>query len=276
MKFNYHTHCHYCDGKGLPQEYVEEALKQHFHSFGFSSHAPVPIENNFAIKESDIPLYISDIQALAAMYPQLPLSYGLECDYIPGLTRPFDYYRQQYGIQYIIGGVHLVAHEGLIWFIDGPKREIYDRGLQHIFHNDIRLAVKTYFYQLYTMLEQENMDILAHFDKIKMHNQNRYFSEDEHWYRQYMYEAIELIQQKGMVVELNTRGIYKNRHLDFYPSARWIKTLHEYHIPVTISMDAHAPEEISLQYEDAMECIRTAGYREIAVMHKGNVSYTGI
>ena len=276
MLFNYHTHCHYCDGKGEPEEFVKEAIGQCFHSFGFSSHAPIPIENNFAVKEQDLPQYVSDIQALEQKYPHLPLSYGLECDYIPKVSFAFDYFLQKYHIQYVIGGVHLVAYQGQLWFIDGPKKEIYDQGLQQIFHNDIRLAVKTYFYQLFEMIEKEHFGILAHFDKIKMHNQNRYFTEDEAWYKDYIYQTIELVQQKGLVVEINTRGIYKKRHPDFYPSAGIIKILYQHHVPVTISMDAHAPEEISMGFEQAMNCIREAGYKEVVGVIQGKQQIIGI
>ncbi|MBO4582306.1 MAG: histidinol-phosphatase [Bacteroidales bacterium] len=271
MLYNYHTHCHYCDGKGKPEEFVNEAIRLNFHSFGFSSHAPIPIANNFAVKEEDLPQYVDEIRELERQYPQLPLSCGLECDYIPQITFAFDYFRQNYHIQYIIGGVHLVAYQGQLWFIDGPEQEVYDRGLQQIFHNDIRLAVKTYFYQLFEMIEREHFEILAHFDKIKMHNHNRYFTEDEAWYKNYIFQTLELVQQKGMAVEINTRGIYKKRCPDFYPSAEIIKLLYQRHIPVTVSMDAHAPEEISLGFEPALNCIREAGYREVVGINHGKM-----
>ena len=49
MNANYHTHCTYCDGKDPLEAFVAEAERLHFGQLGFSSHAPVPFENEFGI-----------------------------------------------------------------------------------------------------------------------------------------------------------------------------------------------------------------------------------
>lgn len=269
MLFNFHTHCRYCDGKGDPQEFIDEAVKQSFTAFGFSPHAPLPFENKFSIKEDILPIYIAEIQQLIKLHPQLPISYGLECDYIPHCSNSFQYFKEKYAIQYLIGGVHLVKYQNQLWFIDGPNKDIYDEGLNKIFANDIQLAVKTYFYQLFEMIENECFDIVAHFDKIKMHNQNRYFREDEKWYQNYIEEALHLIKSKNLVVEINTRGIYKKRCDTFYPSPWIIKKMQQMDIPITISMDAHQSNEISLGFNDAKQCAINFGYKEIVLLING-------
>jgi histidinol-phosphatase (PHP family) len=48
---NYHSHCHYCDGKYEPEKYIESALQQGLLAYGFSSHTPLPFETTWAMKD---------------------------------------------------------------------------------------------------------------------------------------------------------------------------------------------------------------------------------
>ena len=268
MPFNFHTHCRYCDGKGEIIDFVHEAVKQRFTSLGFSSHAPLPFDNSFSIKEDEIPNYVNEITRLREEYRDiLPLFCGLECDFIPNISKPFHYFKQKYKLDYIIGGVHLVGYDNQLWFIDGRDAQIYDNGITELFGGDSKKAVKQYFRQLCEMIETEQFNILAHLDKIKMHNKNRYFTEDEKWYVDCVEETIRLIMEKPLIVEINTRGIYKKRCDTFYPSPWIIKKLKTHAIPLTISTDAHHKDEISLYFNEAMACLNGCGVDPYSVQN---------
>jgi histidinol-phosphatase (PHP family) len=265
--FNLHTHCSYCDGKGKPIDFIKEAINQEFSALGFSSHAPLPFDNSFSIKEEEIPNYVNEILYLREQYKKiLPIFCGLECDFIPNMSQSFHYFKQKYNLDYIIGGVHLINYNKQLWFIDGKDPQTYDDGLFSLFGGDIKKAVKHYFHQLCEMIETETFDILAHFDKIKMHNKNRYFTEDEKWYINFIEETIRLIKEKLLIVEINTRGIYKKRCDTFYPSPWIIKKLQEHSIPVTISTDAHNKNEISLYFHEAMNCLNECGIKNVETL----------
>jgi histidinol-phosphatase (PHP family) len=266
MVFNFHTHCHYCDGKGNPEDFAIEAVNQKFTAFGFSSHAPLPIKNDFAIKEENMQNYVDEIHQLRNKYAgKLPIFTGLECDYIPGISVSFKQMKEQYQLDYIIGGVHLVKKGDQLWFIDGSDPASYDEGLA-LFRYNIKKAVGTYFEQLLEMIDKEEFDIVAHLDKIKMHNQNRFFQEDEKWYMDWIEETLRLIKEKQLIVEINTRGLYKKRCDTFYPSPWIIKRLKELSIPVTISTDSHHCSEISLYFNEAMQCLKNYGIQEVTLL----------
>ena len=227
MLFNFHTHCHYCDGKGNPEDFITEAVKQQFAAFGFSSHAPLSFHNNFSIKEKDMTKYVEEIHFLRNKYAeQLPVFAGLECDYISGISTSFKQLKETYQLDYIIGGVHLVKKDDQLWFIDGSDPASYDEGLA-LFCYNIKKAVGAYFEQVLEMIVNEQFDVVAHFDKIKMHNKNRFFTEDEKWYRDWIEETLLLIKKKQLIVEINTRGLYKKRCDSFYPSPLIIKRMKE-------------------------------------------------
>ena len=188
MRSNYHTHSRYRDGKGEPREYVEFALANGFSALGFSGHAPLPFSNTFSIHNEDYLAYCNEVRALKEEFRgRIDILLGLEIDYVPGVNDDFQPLIQQGGLDYFIGGVHLVTDpddtEWLrnncseaaqrIWFIDGPKQETYDEGLQRVFHGDIRRGVTSFFRQTNAMIESQRPTIVAHFNKIVMHNRDR-------------------------------------------------------------------------------------------------------
>ncbi|MBR5911145.1 MAG: histidinol-phosphatase [Bacteroidales bacterium] len=274
QNFNLHTHSIYSDGKSQPREIVEEAIRQGLTTLGFPEHSPLPFDNNFSVKSADMPKYVAEIAQLKAEFKgKIDIYCGLEADYLTGVSEPFAVTKEKYHLDYLIGGVHLVgqsANPDEIWFIDGPKWEVYDEGLQKFFDGDIRRAVRRFFEQSNEMIENESFDIIAHFDKIKMHNRDRYFHEDEPWYRKLALETLDLIREKDLIMEINTRGIYKKRYNGFYPSPWLMEEACKMHIPAIISADAHHFSEISLEFFAAEEALKKAGYRSVVNFKDGS------
>lgn len=263
--FNLHTHSIYSDGKSQPREIVEEAVRQGLVQLGFSEHSPLPFDNTFSVKTEKMPEYVAEINLLKEEYrDRIEIHCGLEADYISGVSETFAVTKEKYHLDYLIGGVHLVgqsANPEELWFIDGSKWEVYDDGLQKFFNGDIRKGVRRFYEQTNEMLEHEQFDIIAHFDKIKMHNRDRYFHEDEVWYRSLAMETLDLIREKGIIMEVNTRGIYKKRYNGFYPSPWILEEACKMRIPVIISSDAHHFSELTMEFDSAEEAIRNAGYQ---------------
>ena len=299
QNFNLHTHSVYSDGKSQPREIVEEAIRQGLTTLGFSEHSPLPFDNNFSVKSADMPSYVTEIAQLKEEFKnQIDIYCALEADYLTGVSEPFAVTKEKYHLDYLIGGVHLVIDPALrhfdklsaqgpvktkavepvetptitadeIWFIDGPKWEVYDEGLQKFFDGDIRRAVRRFFEQSNEMIENEQFDIIAHFDKIKMHNRDRYFHEDEPWYRKLALETLDLIREKGLIMEINTRGIYKKRYNGFYPSPWLMEEAYKMGVPAIISADAHHFSEITLEFAAAEEALKKAGYRSVVNFKNG-------
>lgn len=269
---NLHTHSLFSDGKSTVEEMVKAAIEQGMHTIGMSDHAEVPFENHFSIKAGKTAEYLAEVKRLQQVYAQhIQLYLSLEIDFIPGLMENFQSRYAALNFDYTIGAVHLVGKDNPenLWFIDGPKREIYDEGLQQFFGGDIRAAVGAFYAQTNQMLEQESFDIIGHLDKIKMHNSDRYFQESEKWYKDLVLETLQLIQEKGVIAEVNTRGVYKNRSKSLFPS-NWILTeMKKLDIPAIISSDAHHTSELQLNFDTAITALKNAGYREVMQFSQG-------
>jgi len=261
----------FCDGKADPIEYVQKAIELDFHTLGFSSHAPVPFENTFSLKEERLEEYTSTIAKLKERFQErINIFLALEIDFIPGITKDFEEFDRTGNLDYIIGGVHLIRNkekQGL-WFIDGPKQEIYDDGLKKVFKGNIRNGVENYYYQLQEMTVKQKPDIIAHFDKIKMHNKGRYFSEEEKWYKEIVWKTLKIISESRPVVEVNTRGLYKNRSDTTFPGPDILEQIHHLNIPITLSSDAHKPEELDGCYIETIALLKDIGFKKLQYFSK--------
>ena len=268
MLSNFHTHSNYCDGKATLREMVDFAVAHGFTALGFSGHCPLPFENTYSI--TDYEGYCNEVRVLKEEYKdRINIHLGLEIDYVPGMLEDFSPLIEQGSLEYTIGSIHLIPPQGItprdgndLWMIDGSRYQTYDEGLMRHYGGDIRRGVRAYFHNENAMLERNHPTVVGHPDKIVMHNRDRYFHEDEPWYRDLALETIHLIKELDLICEINTRGIYKGRHADYYPGKWLIQEMKTLKIPVIVSTDAHAPEDL-LRTEGAYEYLSAIGYPEV-------------
>jgi histidinol-phosphatase (PHP family) len=268
IPFNFHQHSLFSDGKAEPEAYVKKAVELGFIALGFTEHSPLPFETSFSLKRDKIQDYIEVTETLKEKYgDRLALYRALEIDFIPQLSEDFETLKQECQTDYAIGGVHLVkpdrSADTEIWFIDVPDREIYDQGIRDFFDGDVKKAVRTYFRQLNRMIETQSFDVVAHFDKIKMHNQNRFFTDQDSWYQTLIDETLDLIKQKQLIVEVNTRGLYKKRSDALFPDHLTLKKAIDWDIPLIVSSDAHRPEELDHYFGYAEKRIQELGGKRV-------------
>jgi len=268
--FNLHTHTSFSDGSEKPESYVLEAVCQGLSTLGFTDHSPVPFSNSFAIREERMDDYCADILNLKKKYSSGPgtdidILLGLEIDFIPGVTTSIESYRSKYPFDYVIGSVHLVKNMNCpdLWFIDGPDMSIYEAGLQDVFGGNVRNAVTAYYRQIQEMIANHKPDIVGHFDKVKMYNRDRYFSESDPWYETLIDETLTLVKKAGCILEVNTRGLYKKRSESLFPGISVLKKMCSLKIPIILSSDAHKPSELSLLFPETINLLQEIGFRSL-------------
>lgn len=268
MWANFHTHCDYCDGKGPMQDYIDHAKQLGMMSIGFSSHAPVPFETKWCMKEDRLDDYIKDIENIKRAESGIEVYAGLEADFIPGTTSP-DVFRNK--VDYTIGSIHFVDKlpDGQYWEIDG-SHTFFLEGLKKIFNNNIQAAVTRYFELTREMILTACPTVIGHLDKIKIQNvDGKFFSESESWYQKEIQKTVDLIGSSGAIVEVNTRGIYQKKSDTSYPSP-WILTyLKKQNIPITISSDAHHPKDLVSQFSETANILHNIGFKTLSILVDG-------
>lgn len=268
---NYHNHCKYCDGVLEIEDHVENAIKSGVKSLGFSSHMPVPFSNHWSMKYENLHTYLQEVDNAIKKYAdKIEIYKSLEVDYIPGSLGPSQSMITEAGLDYTIGSVHFVGayEDGMPWEIDGPHHT-FQKGLSEIYKNDIRHVVEKYFAITIQMLEEEAPDILGHVDKIKMHNTSQfYFDEQEAWYKKAIMEVFEVAKSAGVIVEINTRGLYKKKSAEAYPGKEGIKALRDLNVPLCLNSDAHHPKEITGFYSETADLLLGLGIKELMVLRQ--------
>ena len=272
MYTNYHGHCHYCDGQEAPEAYVKAAIGQGMRGYGFSSHAPLPYDFSWPMPPEKLPAYRQEIAALQQRYAdQLPIYCGLEIDYIPHVTGPNHPRWQELALDYTIGSVHFVDFfpDGRPWEIDG-SHDVFLEGLEAIFGGDVQQAVERYYALIRQMVVEDTPNIVGHLDKIKLQSEGgQLFDEAAPWYRTAVQQTLEVIADRGVIVEVNTRGLYKQKTSEPYPSWWILKEMRALDIPITLNSDAHHPHEVTAFFPEMVARLRQLGFRQTQQLQPG-------
>jgi histidinol-phosphatase (PHP family) len=268
----FHSHCHYCDGEGTPEDYIREAVERGLTAHGFSSHGPLPFPNEWSMKKHLVDTYLSDVQLLKDSYGHVIEVYlGMESDYIPGKSSPKNQ-KEECNLDYVIGSVHYVKqfNSGVPWQIDGSPEE-FERGFSEIFNRNPQALISEYYSLIRRMVEEDRPDIVGHIDKIKMHNGPfRLYHEEDAWYLKEVRQTLEVIRSAGSIIEVNTRSIYKRGQKEPYPGFRLLKEIHDMKIPIMLNSDAHHPSEIVRGYKTVLPIITDMGFRELNILQNGS------
>jgi histidinol-phosphatase (PHP family) len=72
---------------------------------------------------------------------------------------------------------------------------------------------------------------------------------------------LEAVRASGGAIELNTAGLRKECR-EIYPSEKILRLARDRGVPITFGSDAHAPEEVGMNFTEALQLARTAGYAE--------------
>jgi histidinol-phosphatase (PHP family) len=62
-----------------------------------------------------------------------------------------------------------------------------------------------------------------------------------------------------VAMELNTAGLRKDCR-EIYPNPQLVRMAFEKGVPITFASDAHAPNEVGMNFEEALALARGAGY----------------
>ncbi|MBE6068041.1 MAG: histidinol-phosphatase HisJ [Clostridium lundense] len=267
---NYHTHCLFCDGKGEPEDYIKRAISLNFHSLGFSSHAPVHLPSSWTMKEENLSNYLKTIKNLKEKYRnQIPIYCGLEIDYFPGISGPDSQKFKELELDYTIGSVHFMKNKdtGEYLTVDGDEEE-YKRIIEVFFKGNVQAFVAEYYGLIRGMLSEHKPDIVGHLDLVRKNNNNqRYFNETEDWYKEEVFKTLEEIKKSGAILEVNTGAIARGYLTTPYPSPWILKECYELDIPITLNSDGHSPENLDAFFDESLNMLRYAGYKQIYFMN---------
>ncbi|MDR2968042.1 MAG: histidinol-phosphatase [Tannerellaceae bacterium] len=273
LNSNFHSHSTFCDGRSSPEDFLKFAISGKFRAYGFSSHSPLPFETFWNMSAVDMPEYLTECDRLKKKYEHLIEIYtGLEIDYLDETYNPSIPYFRELPLDYRIASVHFLPLSGNLTesnmvCIDGSYEE-FARSVDLHYEGDIRKITERYYQSVYAMLEAGGFDIVGHPDKIYQ-NGHLYpgFTMDADWYREPLMACLELIAQKGYIVEINTKNLIRKQQL--FPHVRYLPLLKKMHIPVMVNSDCHYPDLVNDGRPEAFKLLKNLGFRTTMELIKG-------
>jgi histidinol-phosphatase (PHP family) len=255
---DYHTHSVLSDGLGSYEAMVRVAIEKGLDEIGFSDHVCLkPV--TWALSDVDLPVMTRQISEIRDKYGHLiTVRYGIELDYFPGREQELARIIESLPLDYVIGSLHFIGD----WNFDG------DQSLYGKWSNDHLYAM---YYDLVKQMAASGLfDIIGHLDIIKkfaVYPEN----DQTHLYE----ETARIIRQSDAVVELNTGGLDRPC-AEFNPGPQWLDILHAHGIPVTLTSDAHLPDQIARHFQSALDLLKKTGYHEIVTFNRRNRGFLRI
>jgi len=256
-----HTHNSYCDGVGSILEVVEAAAAADLEEIGISSHAPLPFDTSWVMSRAQLSEYVRDVHEARERHgDRITVSFGLEVDFVPD-RRVIELQNREVfslDVDYLIGSVHFLG-TGYPPRSYEESPEEFRAILRDEYANDIEAMVGDYYHRVREMLRLPAVSIVGHLDRIKRWNgDNAFFRDDEAWYRQAIDQTLRAIASAGKILELNTSG-WRNGLSEPYPAPWILSRCGEYGVPVLVTADAHAPDQVAWGFERAEMCLADLG-----------------
>jgi histidinol-phosphatase (PHP family) len=183
------------------------------------------------------------------------LKLGIEADFVPGREDRMANLLDGRDWDYVVGSVHFLGDQALdirgeydIWRSNSPEK-VWSR-----YFETLGEAARTGMY-----------DVLAHPDLVKVWGQGSPRPEGDP--RRYYERALDGIVEGDVAIEVSTAGLRKPVE-EIYPSRAFLELCIEAGRPVSLSSDAHVPEQLGHEYERAVEWLCDAGVEELAVFER--------
>jgi histidinol-phosphatase (PHP family) len=249
---DHHMHTPLCKHATGPVEaYVERGIALGLSAVGFADHNPLPHGRGADVRmaESELDGYVRSVLDLRAKYRgRIQVLLGIEMDYVEGLEPYLERQVARYPWDYVIGAIHYLGRECRI---SSWPRE---------FEGDTSSLYARYFELMRKMVRSGLCDIVAHFDVPKRSRRLPGIREMED-----IANTLQEIQRAKLCLEINTSGF---RHPELpspqpYPDWPMIDQALALGIPLVISSDAHAPDQVGLKFAEVGDYLKQRGCQRL-------------
>ncbi len=222
------------------ERFVETAAARSVDEIGFTEHVyyfvqtrelwGLPYQTERCVYDLD--RYVEAV--VEAKRQGLPVKLGLEVDYLGGRQDELAAALEPYPWDYLLGSVHWIGGQAIdqepgIWAC-APVEEVWRR----------------YFEALAELAASGHVDVLAHPDLAKIFGRRP---------GRIQYPALD-----GVALEISTAGLHKPVG-EVYPDLAMLAG----RPPITLASDAHAPQNVGRDFDQALERAQSAGYETVTV-----------
>jgi len=245
MIMDYHIHTRASpDAGGNMKDYVKKAKERDTDEMGFSEHVLLHPASGYSYLSFQLmPTYVQTFLDFKEQ-SELPIKLGAEVDFFPEDTERIREFVQKHPFDYVTGAVHFIGN----WGVDSRSQ------MNEYLKKDIMQIYEEYFSLIKKLCECRLFDVLAHPDLIKVFGfkPNGDFSH-------ILIETAETMAESDICAEINTAGL-RRPCSEMYPSEQFLKILHSYDVPIVFGSDAHQPNDVGMNFKEAISLAKKAGY----------------
>ncbi len=253
---DYHMHTPLCrHASGEPVDYAARALAVGLTEIGFSDHSPMRRDDfdDWRMRSGQLDEYVDKVRKAQRDFPRLTIRLALEVDYLPGQEEWIRELAVRHPWDYFIGAVHYVSDS---WAVDDPRK------LSDWKDRDAWQVWSVYFDRLTRAAETGLFEIIAHADLPKKFG-HRPVRDCTPLYESFLGAA----NKHNCAIELNTAGLRKDCK-EIYPNRQLLQLAFQKGVPITFGSDAHKPEEVGMNFPEAIQLARETGYKEYCRFEK--------
>ena len=248
VEYSLHNHSIFSDGATSLEDVCRCGKELGLKVLGISDHwCEPPVDGTdwaeWCMAHERLDEYVESVLALKKKYEDENFSFklGLEVDFFYENFAETRCKLEQYPFDYLIGSVHYagafpIDHDIADW--SGLTTEEIDN-ICEIYWHKIKGAAESGFFTF-----------IGHLDLPK-----KFGMVDENKYLKHAVEVLDILQQNGGAIEINTAGYFKQCAAQ-YPSNDILHEACLRKIPVVISADAHHSSHLNRKFAEAAELIK--------------------
>jgi histidinol-phosphatase (PHP family) len=243
---------------GAVEDYVKAGVRAGLVGMAITEHMALPEDidpgRQLSMPTRDLEDYIVEVDYVRTQFPQMPITIGLEADYLRGreveTATTIDAARTyKGGVTYVLGSVHFIGE----WAFDDPRH------LAEWEHRDVDTAWRDYFELWCEAAASGLFDAMAHPDLVKKFGHFPSFDPS----RLYT-EAAQCAADAGVAIEVSTAGLRKPVR-ELYPGPEFLAAFAAAGVRATVGSDAHEPVEVGYRIDAAFDAMLAAGYQTVSL-----------
>lgn len=155
---------------------------------------------------------------------------------------------EAHNFDYIIGSIHFLNG----WAYDSSeiKSEWNNHSLREIY--------ETYTVEVEKLAKSKLYDVLGHPFNIRLFKNIPDFDVSE-----YLERVAKALKSADMAIDVNTGTRYRYPIEEISPYADFMKIAFKYELPIIISSDAHKPEDCGKFVDEAIDYVKSFGYKKM-------------
>ena len=247
--YEQHMHTPLCKHAiGDPGEYAYIAQRRGLKGIVVTCHNPIPDGYSPRVRmyPNEFPKYVDLVARDRRDWAgKIDIRLGIESDYSPGMEPYLEKFHQSAEFHHVLGSVHPQIGEYQTKYYTG----------------DVFAFQQTYFTHLAMAAETKLFDTLSHPDLVKNCHPSKW---DLNRIMDHIRACLDRIAKAGTAMELNTSGLHKDIE-EMNPGPRILKEIQLRGIPMVVGADAHVPNRVAADFEQAYDLLTEAGFTHVHI-----------